>query len=185
MDDVDYFRNITNTLKNSLHPEVYHYRNGNHPGPDWYLKTVCPMPNLNQIDKFGYGLLWTSIIEDHPTIIKLIPHAYDWNGLEIPYMASIWINIKNDFILTFDQKTGYTIMLVDREVGEEFYINSLNDLILMSREESKNLKNVNKYLDELDEIEEIADLLGKEVKSKTTIQQNDLKLLDGGLNEDK
>ena len=53
----NYFKNILDEIENKINTEVYHFRNGNHPGPHWYLKTVCPLPNLTQLDKFGYGLL--------------------------------------------------------------------------------------------------------------------------------
>ena len=83
-----YFDGILDEIKDKINPEVTHFRKGNHPGPKWYLKTVCPTPNLKQIDKFGYGLLWANLAQQYPDKIKVVPHAYDWTGTEIPYMVN-------------------------------------------------------------------------------------------------
>lgn len=186
MDDKDYFENITDILRNSTHPEVYHFRNGNHPGSNWYLKTVCPMPNLSQIDKFGYGLLWNSVAYDNPASTKLVAHAYDWDGKEIPYMASVWLNIECDVILSFGQLNGYNVLLVDRKTGNEFYVKNLRELLAITREQDCEIEQLAKRLDELDEIEEIANSLEKDARSEGAIQiRKEFKILDGGLEEDE
>ncbi len=174
-----YFDGIIKELEDATHPEVFHFRNGNHPGPDWYLKTVCPMPKLRQIDKIGYGILWNNIANEHPDETKLVPHAYDWNGNEIPYMTSVWLDIESDVIIKFEPATGLNIVLVDRDVGREFYIESLRSLIDYTREESKLDKDIS--LDEIDKIEEIAEILALETKDEDAIQiRNNFKVLKGG-----
>lgn len=180
-----YFYNITNFLRTSIHPEVSHFRAGNHPGEEWYLKTVCPMPNLMQIDKYGHGLLWQALAKENPIDIKIVPHAYDWEGNDIPYMASIWLNIECDIIISMHPKTGYTLISVDRHVGEEFYINSLFELLESSREETKDMDDIEDYLCELDEIEEITIVLQKEIYSKNATQtRKEFKVVDGGLEKE-
>ncbi len=119
--DYQYFQGILDNLTNKTHPEIYHFRKGNHPGPKWYLKTVCPTPNLKQIDKLGYGDLWFNLAKEEPNIIKLIPYAYDWHGNNIPYMVSVWIEIKHDVIITVDDVSGLEVLLVDRDYGHIFY----------------------------------------------------------------
>lgn len=186
MDDKDYFQNITDILRNSIHPEVYHFRNGNHPGSNWYLKTVCPMPNLSQIDKYGYGLLWNSVAYDNPNSTKLVAHAYDWYGKEIPYMASVWLNIECDVILSFGQLNGYNILLVDRNTGNEFYVKNLREILNIIRNQTSENQMLMKRLDEHDEIKEIADELEKNVRSENAIQiRKEFKILDGGREEDE
>lgn len=186
MNDIAYFHNITDFLKNSTHPEIYHFRAGNHPGAAWYLKTVCPMPDLMQIDKFGHGLLWQTLAAENPESVKIIPHAYDWEGKDIPYMVSVWLNIVCDIIIFMHPKTGYNLSFVDRIVGEEYYINNIFELVELSRDTTKSMKNINNYLNELDEIEEIVSVLKKEMHSKNATQiRKELKVVDGGSEEEE
>ena len=186
MDDKEYFQNITTILKNSTHPEVYHFRNGNHPGSNWYLKTVCPMPNLSQLDKYGYGLLWNSVAYDHPESVKLVAHAYDWEGKEIPYMASVWLDTECDVILSFGELCGYNVLLVDRNIGNEFYVKNLREIISITRGQECELDQLANRLTELDEMEAIADELEKDARAEGAIQiRKEFKVLDGGREEDE
>lgn len=180
-----YFHDITNFLRTSTHPEVYHFRAGNHPGEEWYLKTVCPMPNLMQIDKFGHGLLWKALSEESPESVKIVPCAYDWEGNDIPYMASVWLNVECDIIISMNLKTGYNLILVDRIVGGDFYVNNLLELLEVAREETKGMEDIEDYLGELDEIEEIALVLKKEIHSENATQiRKEFRVVDGGLEEE-
>lgn len=183
--ETGYFQGIIKELEDAAHPEVFHFRCGNHPGSDWYLKTVCPMPKLRQIDKIGYGILWHNISHEHPDEIKLVPHAYDWNGNEIPYMTSVWLGVESDVIIKFESLTGLNIILVDRDVGKQFYIESLRSLIDYSREESK-WEEDNMTLDELDKVEEIAEVLDRQTKAEDAIQiRSNFKVLKGGKKKEK
>lgn len=182
----NYFKNILGEIENRVHPEVYHFRNGNHPGSTWYLKTACPMPNLSQLDKFGYGLLWSNVSDENPEIIKLVPHAYDWTGKEIPYMASVWIDIKSDVIFNYSEKVGYNIILVDRNIGNQFYVDTLRDLVTISRDNAQDFPDDIDLLDQIDNIEEIMNFLGKEIRSEDAVLlRNDFKILEGGKNKEE
>ena len=186
MHDNSYFHDITNLLRTSIHPEVCHFRAGNHPGINWYLKTVCPMPNLMQIDKFGYGLMWSTLAEEDSNSVKIVPHAYDWEGNDIPYMASVWLNIECDIIISMHPKTGYNLILVDRNIGSDFYVNNLLELLVLAREQTKGMEDIAKYLGELDEIEEIALILKKEIDAENASEiRKEFKVVDGGLEEDE
>ena len=188
MNNDTYFHDITNFLRTSTHPEVYHFRAGNHPGETWYLKTVCPMPDLMQIDKFGHGLLWQTLSGENPEAVKIVPYAYDWEGNDIPYMASVWLNIECEIIISMHPKTGYNLILVDRMVGGDFYVKNLLELLEVAREETKGMEDedIEDYLGELDEIEEIALVLKKEIQAGIATQiRKELKVVDGGLEEDE
>lgn len=187
--DYQYFQGILDNLTNKTHPEIYHFRKGNHPGPRWYLKTVCPTPNLKQMDKFGYGALWSNLAKEEPNIIKLIPHAYDWYGNNIPYMVSIWIEVKHDIIITVDGVSGLEVSLVDRDYGHIFYVNNLKQLLSIARKETKTwFSNPSVELEELDDIEKIANFLDEKMKYKLKGEaaqhiRKSFKLLDGGKEE--
>lgn len=189
MDDIErnYFKGIIEELKNTVHPEEYHFRNGNHPGSNWYLKTVCPTPNLKQIDKIGYGVLWSNIERNHPNEVKIVPHAYDWHGNEIPYMASIWINIESDVIIKMDYIDGIKIVLVDRDIGNQYYVENIKELIDFSRDSTENYNVTDpSFLDELDIIDDISDLLEGEctIENSTQVKEK-FRVLDGGKHEDE
>ncbi len=176
--ETEYFHGILKELEDAIHPEVFHFRNGNHPGSEWYLKTVCPMPKLRQIDKIGYGILWSNIANEHPDEVKLVAHAYDWRGDEIPYMTSVWLDVESDVIIKMEPLTGLNIVLVDRDVGKQFYIESLRTLINFTREESKWNEDIS--LDEIDEIEKIANVLEHQTKAEDAIQiRSNFKVLKG------
>lgn len=182
--ETEYFSGILKELENATHPEEFHFRHGNHPGSDWYLKTVCPMPNLKQIDTIGYGILWDNLASEHSNEIKSVPHAYDWFGNEIPYMMSIWIDVKSDVIIKFEPSTGLNVILVDRDVGQQFHVESLKHLIEYSREESKWAEDIS--LDEIDAIEKIATFIEHSNKTENFIQiRNDFKVLEGGKGKEK
>lgn len=172
MDDHYFFKDILIKLKNSTHPEVYHFRNGNHPGPNWYLKTVCPTPELKQIDRYGYGKLWLEIRKDYPDYIKIVPQAYDWNGNEIPYMVSVWLVNDIDIIMEVDIKTGLNVMIVDRIIGEEFHIEQARTMINQTRDrliqDGDIISNIRPELEELDNIDEILDCLQKSIDHQET-----------------
>ncbi len=184
--DYQYFQGILDNLTNKTNPEIYHFRKGNHPGPRWYLKTVCPMPNLKQLDKLGYGTLWYNLSKEEPDIIKLVPHAYDWHGNSIPYMISVWIEVKYDVIITIDDVVGLEVLLVDREYGHIYYVNNLKQLLNVARRDSGSwLDNPSVELKELDDIEKIANFLDKKMKNKlkgdvAKYIRKEFKLLDGG-----
>ena len=179
-----YFHGVLEKLNSATHPEVFHFRNGNHPGPNWYLKTVCPMPKLRQIDKIGYGNLWDNIAMEHPNDVLLVPHAYDWLGKEIPYMASIWLSVESDVIIKMDSLSGLNIVLVDRAIGNEYHVETLKKLIEFSRSNVEEIDNI--AIDELEQIEEIANLLERELKSESAIQiRNDFTVMDGGKNKEE
>lgn len=159
----NYFGGLTEELKNKIHPEIYHFRVGNHPGPEWFLKTVCPIPNLIQIDKYGYGTLWHELTQEYPTKIKIVPYAYDWNGNEIPYMVSVWVNKKIDILISLSDN-GFNISMVERQIGNEHYFYMTMSLIYNEREQSKWVDDID--LDDLDKIENIARILKDNIKSK-------------------
>lgn len=184
-----YFENILDELKNKTHPETCHFRKGNHPGPKWFLKTVCPTPHLKQIDKYGYGVLWSNIAQENPEIVKLVDLAYDWNGDEIPYMASVWIHKEYDIIVSLDDTiTGYglEVIMVDRKTGSEFYLDNLKKLVSIGRNDTKWYTNPSLYLSELDNIDEIADLMESEFESLgATHIRKKFSIVEGGKKKKK
>jgi len=139
-----------------------------------------------QIDKFGYGLIWSTLAEEDSNSVKIVPHAYDWEGNDIPYMASVWLNIECDIIISMHPKTGYNLILVDRNVGSDFYVNNLLELLVLAREQTKGMEDIAKYLGELDEIEEISLILKKEIDAENAVEiRKEFKVVDGGLEEDE
>lgn len=182
---LSYFDDILAVLENSIHPEVYHFRKGNHPGKNWYLKTVCPMPNLKQVDHLGFGSLWQIFSETNPSIARLVPHAYDWQGREIPYCASIWVKIGMDVILAYSDIVGFQFDVVTEKDGQEYYIDQLMDQINDARIDSKfSIQYPHNELNQLDEIEQIAGILKKNTRVLEVDQlKNSLKVIAGGKQE--
>lgn len=182
---------IIQKFKASNHPEITHYRKGNHPGKDWFLKTVCPMPNLDQIDRLGYGGIWKRLSKEYPETIKIIPEAYDWEGNEIPYMISVWITSDTDVIFNYtDINEQLEIIFVHRTAGQQIQLDKLN--IITSVEKEKVIEgidlNVDKdiaYIAELDKIKEIIVLLKKDLSKDNNVGEiKKFKLVKGGKNDD-
>lgn len=150
------FNGILNKIKNSTHPEEYHKKNGNHPGSNWYLKTVSPIPDLIQVDEFGFGLLWQTLSDEYPELIKLVTEAYDWNGVEIQNMVSIWLDQQIDIILGYDHYSGVSMSIISRDEGIEHYTYVLKHFLTLSKEslmarhsKSKTIKDVDTLLTNL------------------------------------
>lgn len=178
--DHHYFSGILEELRNKPNPEVHHFNNGNHPGPSWYLKTVCPTPHLKQIDKCGYGNMWLNLAAECPDKIRLVPHAYDWNGDKIPYMVSVWIEVNHDIIFTVaEPPQGIKVVLVDRNTGKEYYFKNLLHVINACREGLQTGNYVHD-LKEIDDIETISKQLAEELKSATAeYKRKKFELLEG------
>ena len=70
-------------------------------------------------------------------------------------MASNVLKFELAIINTMNQETGYNLILVDRAVGSDFYVNNLLALLAVAREKTKEMEDIADYLGELDEIEEI------------------------------
>ena len=95
------------------------------------------------------------------------------------------MGVESDVIIKFESLTGLNIILVDRDVGKQFYIESLRSLIDYSREESK-WEEDNMTLDELDKVEEIAEVLDRQTKAEDAIQiRSNFKVLKGGKKKEK
>lgn len=99
------FTDIVAFLESSTHPELYHVKAGSHPGPNWYLKTICPTPNLIRADTEGYGRSWEWFAKSNSALVKLVNIAFDWEGEKIPYASSIWIRQDIDILW---EETGHT-----------------------------------------------------------------------------
>ena len=181
----NYFYGIVDYLKGATHPEVFHKRYGNHPGDDWYLKTVCPMPDLRQVDSIGYGALWKNVQVNHPNEVTIVPYAYDWNGKEIPYMASIWIRNDSDVILKLDPIEGVKVVLVDRDVGNTYYSETLYELIDITREAVDWFDNKDEIVAELEILDAIASNMAKGQGEIDEAAKKKFTLLDGGRDEDE
>lgn len=182
---------ILEKFKNSNHPELTHYHKGNHPGNNWFLKTVCPMSNLEQIDRLGYGSIWKRLSKKYPETIKIKPEAYDWDGNEIPYMISVWVINDTDIIFNHtDINEQLEIIFVHRASGQQLQLDKLN--IITSIEKEKIIENIdltsNKHTDyimELDKIKEIIGLLQKSLlKSNKIGEIKKFKIIKGGKNGD-
>lgn len=182
---LSYFDDILSTLENSIHPEVHHFRKGNHPGKSWFLKTVCPMPNLKQVDHSSFGSLWKIFCQTNPGIARLVPHAYDWRGHEIPYFASIWVKTGMDVILAYSDKVGFQFDVVTEKDGREYYIDHLVNQIDQARMDSKlSIQYPYEQLNQLDEIEQIAEILKNNVRVLEVEElKNSLKVIPGGKQE--
>jgi len=101
-------------LNNFKHPTVYHIQYGRHPGNSWWLKTICPDPNLKQLDLEGFGNLWFNFADRYSNLIKLTDIAFDWTGEKIPNTWTVWLNDKMDVIITDINE----IKFVDKFEGE-------------------------------------------------------------------
>lgn len=177
---------IIEKFKNSNHPEITHFRKGNHPGKEWYLKTVCPMPNLQQIDRMGYGELWEQLQDEYPDVIKLVPEAYDWDGIELPYMISIWIYNDTDVIFNYnDSIDQLEVIFADRDVGQQMQLEKIKNII--SIEKDKFINSIiddntrDKYNMELDNISEIVNHLKSNfTNTSQTKNKKQFKIVTGG-----
>lgn len=180
-DDLNLVKAI-NKIKKKNHPESYHEKNLNHPGSDWYLKTVCPNPELLQIDKHGYGLLWFNLYHEHPDKIKLISVAYDWNGTRIPYMTSIWVNKNYDIIFNYNDITGFKILVVDYKTGNEQFIRNLKSLLSTYEDNFESIDHLSDSLNEISYIKDIIDSIENMIDSNNIFENNeiDFKILQGG-----
>jgi hypothetical protein len=91
------FSNINWHLKNAIPPEVSHFRNNSHPGIKWWLKTVVPNRN---IDELLYEV-WQQISTRIPSTVRLVNMAFDWHGNIIQDGVSIWICANKDVVLEY------------------------------------------------------------------------------------
>jgi hypothetical protein len=187
MDDtVKFFDQILSTLDNSIHPEVYHFRHGSHPGKNWFLKTVCPMPNLKQVDQLGFGALWEIFCIDHHKAAMMVPYAFDWKGNEIPYCASVWLRTGIDVLLTYSDIVGFQFDIVEEKEGREYYIDRIEEAISTARTNSRHsIEYPRETLNELDEIEDVLAVMRHNSRVLEIDElRNNLKVIPGGKDDE-
>lgn len=91
---------ITAFLQQAVHPEIHHFRNGSHPGPGWWLKTVCPDPAIPRVDGLGFGRSWQDFADRHPGLVRVVPVAFNWSGDIIAETFSVWVADDRDITVT-------------------------------------------------------------------------------------
>lgn len=62
---------------------------------------------------------WKAIERAHKRVVRLVPHAYDWQQCLIPHAHSVWCNQKADVILSqIDNGFSYEIRDYDKSFNE-------------------------------------------------------------------
>lgn len=89
------FANVCAILQSGTPPEITHFRNGNHPGKSWWLKTVVPASAQCPLTE-----IWNRLAHQHPQLITWVLEAYDWQQQRIQGAHSIWL--RNDVDIHID-----------------------------------------------------------------------------------
>ena len=89
------FPSTINMLETHINPEIWHFRRGTHPGPQWRIKTLLPKATVHPT---GINLEkeWRQLANRHPAAILITDTAIDWTNSDIYGFATIWVTIIND-----------------------------------------------------------------------------------------
>ena len=100
------FANVCAILQTGTPPEITHFRNGNHPGKKWWLKTVVPASAHNALTE-----IWNRLAHQHPQLVTWVLEAYDWRECRITHAHSIWLRNDVDIVIDYQPpRFDYVIM---------------------------------------------------------------------------
>lgn len=134
------FRGVLGVIRDGTNPEIWHMRNGTHPGVGWSIKTVIPRPQTAGIDSRGIITGWSMICARYPMSVTWTDDSYDWAGNHLPEWQTMWVrdgfDVVSDEVLD-DGTTVYTLIKAEdaSERAVAAIIDQLRDQLAASTSE--------------------------------------------------
>jgi hypothetical protein len=176
MNDEWDFSGALNVIKSGINPEMWHAKNGSHPGFGWNIKTVIPKPIYASIDSRNIIASWNIVCAQYPDIIKITDESYDWAGNNLIEWQTVWI--KEGFDIVNDTPTNNANPLYKTIMST---INSKTDMKnIIDTIRSQMLKSTDEQLkQELSELLEIAEVIESQTSEQVSKNnRKNLKVLD-------
>ena len=111
---------VLDTIQEAINPEIYHFRYGTHPGRKYYIKTIIPGPNIINDDTYVFWQFWETLANRYPRVVRLIDHAFDWQGNKIEHWWTIWLEERIDIIWSWSRTDGIDFHLIDYDIGLKY-----------------------------------------------------------------
>lgn len=170
------FLGVLDVIKNGTNPEIWHVRNGTHPGIGWNIKTVIPKSQFCTDDNKYIILSWLKLCVDFVMTVTWTDAAYDWNGNLLPEWQTIWVKDGFDVVPKDPAITGInSLKLITSTNGVEPAIESVIDNLRDQLVQSNNKADI----DELTELLDIAEtMLLQTSESDIIARRKNIKVID-------